>query len=201
MGANNVLPSIPTFTAGAPSINQLNALSYAVSFLCDNDVRPAWSFFMYTGTQSVSANTWTNVSFDHTAFDSDGVQSYPYAVIKTQGYYGLSACVQPEANANTTDLFAAAFLFTAGANNPHYTSGNTQFFGYKGSGLSSTGSAAADNAFCLSGETPMVLYPGDKISVSVYITAAHTLDYNQNTSYIRGRFATKFTGHWLRSGS
>jgi hypothetical protein len=201
MGANNVLPSVPTFTAGAPSIANLNALSYAVSFLCDNDTRPAWSFFMYTGTQSIVAATWTNVSYDHTAFDSDGVQSYPYAQIVTQGYYALTACVQIEANANTADMYTGAFLFTAGANNPHYTTGTTQFFGYRGGKASSTAQAAADNAVCLADLTPMVLYPGDKLSVSVYLSAAHTLDINQNTSYIQGRFATKFTGNWIRTGS
>lgn len=200
MGANNVLPSVPAFTAGAPTIAQLNALSYAVQFLAVDDLRPCWSFFMYTGTQSVSASTWTNVAFDHTAFDSDGVQSYPFAVIKTQGYYALTACVQFIANANTTDLYSAAFLFTAGASNPNFTAGTTKQFGYRGSSLSFTGSAAADNAVCLSSPTQVVCYPGDKLSVQVFISSAHTLDFNQNTSYIRGRFATKFTGHWLRTG-
>lgn len=200
MGAGGVLPSVPAFTAGTPTLTQLNALSYAVEFLAVNDTRPAWSFFMYSSTQSVSASTWTNVAYDHTAFDSDGVQSYPFAVIKTQGYYAVTACVQIEANANTTDLAAAAFLFTAGASNPNFTTGTTKNFGYRGGGLSSTGSAAADNAICLSAPTQVVLYPGDKLSVQVYLSASHTLDINQNTSYIRGRFATKFTGHWLRTG-
>lgn len=201
MGANNILPSVPAFGAGAPTIDQLNALSYAVSFLCDNDVRPAWSMFVYTATQIVPAATWTTVNFDHVAFDSDHVGIYPNAQIATQGVYALSACVQLEANANTTDEYSAAFGFTAGANNPHYTIGATQLFGYRGGGCSSTGSAAADNAVCLSSITPMTLFPGDLLTVQVYLSASHTLQTNVNTSYIQGRFANKFTGHWLRLGS
>lgn len=205
MGASNNLPVVPSFTAGAPSINQLNALSYAVSFLVDNDVRPAWSLFMYNGTQAISASTWTTVAYDHIAYDSDGVASGSgtpsLPVIVTQGYYAVTACVQVEATSGANDEYTAAFLFTAGGNNPHFTSGTTQYFGYKGGKMSSTAQAAADNATCLSDNVPMVLYPGDKLAVQVYPTAAKTIDYNENTSFIQGRFATKFTGHWVRAGS
>src|SRR5215469_8158724 len=120
MGANNVIPAVPSFTDLTPAaITDLNSLSYAVRFLVDNGTRPAWKFFMFNGTQSITASTWTSMALDHTAFDSDGVQSYPYAVIKTQGYYSMTASVQPEANANTGDMYTAAFQITGGGNNPN----------------------------------------------------------------------------------
>lgn len=203
MGANNNIPVVPTFTAGAPSLANLNALSYAAQFLCDNDILPAWSVFLYTSTQAVTASTWTTVGYNKVAYDSDGVttSSISQPSIVTQGYYAVTACVQLEATSGGSDMYTAAFLVTTGANNPHFTSGTTQYFGYKGGKMSSTGQAAADNAVCLSDEVPMVLYPGDKLAVQVYTTAAKTIDYNQNTSYIQGRFATKFTGSFLRTGS
>lgn len=207
MGANNILPSVPTFTAGAPSIAQLNALSYAVSFLVDDDVRPIWKVFLFNGTQALTASVWNNVTFDHVAIDSDGVstgagtKSVP--AIVTQGIYDLEACVQLEAVAGTGQMFTTAFLFTAGANNPHFAPNATQYFGYGASRISSTAQAAADNAMCIASTTPMVCYPGDKLNVAIFPSAAYTLDFNENpnTSYIQGRLATLFTGMWSHVGS
>lgn len=204
MGANNVLPSVPTFTAGSPSIAQLNALSYAVSFLVDYDVLPRWSYFMYTATQSVPTITWTSVNFDHVNYDSDGVAgasnvNLPNAKIVTQGYYSLSACVQLQATANTTDMYTAAFLATGGGNNPNLSLGTKLWFGYKSRQASSTAQAAADNAISITSQTPIPLYPADTLAVQLWLnTGAHTVDINANTSYIQGRFATKFTGHLSR---
>ena len=196
-GANNVLPTVPSFVAGAPLLSDLNNLSYAVQFLADQDVRPTWHLFINT-TQAITLNTWTNVAFDHVAFDCDGVAStLPNAVIKTQGRYALEACVQIEALAAKASI-TAAFLFTAGANNPNYTPGQTQFFGYRGTTSSQTSSAAADNAICISTLTPMVLYPADQLNVAVYLGSSMTIDYNENTSFSQGRFATQFTGYWDR---
>jgi hypothetical protein len=201
MGAAGVLPTVPTFTAGAPSILQLNQLAYCASFLAIDDTLPTWTLFMHSGTQAITANTWTKVTFDHTAVDSDSVWSSPDAIIKTQGYYKLGGSVSINANANTGDMFTAAFRFTAGSGNPHYTAGTTQDFGFRGSKISNTGSAAADNAACLSCPSQVVLYPLDKLAVMVYISAAHNLTINNNGSYIQGRFACTFTGTWLRTGT
>src|SRR6185437_6945314 len=162
MGAAGVLPSVPTFTAGAPTIAQLNQLSYAAQFLAVDDTLPQWTLFRHSATQSVSANTWTKVLFDHVAVDSDSVWYSPDAVIKTQGYYKLGASITMQANANTGDMYTGAFLFTAGASNPHFTAGTTEYFGFRGGKLSSTGSAAADNAVCLACPTQAVCYAGDK---------------------------------------
>ena len=206
MGANNVIPSVPSFSAGAPSIADLNALSYAVGFLVNQDTRPTWTAFMSSGTQSATANAWTSISFDHVALDSDGVfgasnVNLPAAVIVTQGFYAFEACFQLEANTND-DQYTGAFLFTAGANNIHLTTGTTRRFGFRGSCLSNTGQAAADNATCLSSWFPTCLYPGDKINVQVYsANNTHTLDKNSNTSYIQGRFVPKFSGYLRATGS
>src|SRR5579859_7399596 len=188
------VPFAPGFSAGSPSVGNLSNLSYAVRFLVDNDLRPTWNLFKTT-TQSIAANTWTSVIYDHTAFDSDGVRAYPGVTIVTQGRYKLEACVQIEAT-STKDAFSAAFLFTAGANNPNATAGTLKYFGFRGCGTSITGSGAADNAICISDLANVVFYPGDVIDVQVCVGATHTLDYNQNTSYTQGRFVTKFTGAW-----
>ena len=200
MGANNVIPTVPAFVAGSPTVADLNRLSYAVSFLVDLDVRPTWKVFMAGGTQTITANTWTNVSFSNVAYDCDGVASLPNVVVVTQGYYSLESCVQVQAGANK-DEFVGAFLLTTGANNPHYTPGTLVYFGYAGNNMSQTGSAAADNTICLSAATPVCLYPLDKLNVQVYTNANHTVDYNVNTSYIQGRFSTCFTGSLCRLGT
>lgn len=197
-GANNVLPNVPSFGL-TPSLAQLQALSYAVSFLVDQDVRPTWHFFL-TGTVAVSAATWTSINYNHVAYDSDGVYDNVGAIVVTQGRYVLEACIQMQAT-STKDNFVGAFFFQAGANNPHFTTGSQQYFGYCGSNLSQTGSANATNALCLASITPMICYPGDFLHVQVYSPAAHTIDYNQNTSYIQGRFATNYTGYFVNTGS
>lgn len=200
MGAGNVLPAVPTFAAGSPTLAQLNALSYATSFLIDHDTRPAWHFFMYA-TQSLPANTHTAVAFDHVALDSDGVwrAANHEALIVTQGYYEMEASVQFEAGASK-DACEVAFLWTPVNTSPYFSHGAT-YFGFKSDSLPQTGSAASDNCLSISGISPYPAYPGDTFTVMAWSVAAHTLDFNQNTSYIQGRFSTQFTGRWSLSGS
>jgi hypothetical protein len=200
MGANNVLPSVPAFTAGSPTIAQLNALSYATTFLIDHGTRPTWHFFMYA-TQALGANAWTAVAFDHVAYDSDGVYSSVNhgANIVTQGYYEMEACVQLKAGANKDD-YAVCFAWSPQSGNPYFSHGATNF-GYKANSLPQTGSAAADGCLNIFGISPYPVYPGDLLQVLVWSAAAHTVDFNQNTSYNQGRFSTQFTGRWAFSGS
>ena len=199
MGAGNVQPTLPAWSGGFATIADLNRLSYGVSFLIDNSVRPAWNLFMHGSTQSIGAAAWTTLALDHTAYDSDGVQSYPNAIIVTQGFYALTANVSGQANANTTDMYTVAFKMTAGNNNPHMALNAVLWFGFKANRFSSTAQAAADNAISISDITPVCQYPGDTLAVQVFFSAAHTADYNHNTSYIQGRFAANFTGSWVRS--
>ena len=200
MGANNVIPTVPTFVAGAPAITDLNNLSYAASFIIDHGTRPAWKFFM-AATQSLAANSWTGVAFDHVAYDSDGTYSAVNhgANIVTQGYYEVEACVQLEAGTNK-DNFALCFEWDPTNVNPHFASGPLDF-GWKGSATPQSSSAAADACYCISAITPFPMYPGDLIQVRAFSSAAHTIDFNQNTSYTQGRFSTQFTGRWCREGS
>lgn len=205
MGANNVLPSVPTFSS-APTIAQLNALSYAVSFLVNNDVRPAFTAFMSSGTMGTTAGAFKTVAFDHVAFDSDGVfgvggAGLPTATIVTQGFYAFEACIPIQANTNQ-DEYTGQFLMTAGANNPHIGTGISKTFGPRGSRLSNSTQAAADNAVCLSSWFETCLYPGDTVVVKIYTsTNAHTVDKNSNTSYIQGRFVPRFSGRLIATGT
>lgn len=200
-GANNVLPSVPTFTAGSPSIAQLNELSYAVSFLADQDVRPTWHFW-HNATVSLTASTWNQLPFAKVPYDCDGVynSSNKDAVIVTQGYYVTDAAISLEATGTNTN-YIGAFRITFGPNNPHGSNGSTQFYGFRGAQSSNTGEANADNTCDLSAWTPVCLYPGDTIDVVVYVGSNMTADYNQNTSYCQGRFAANFTGYYLRTGT
>ena len=200
MGAHNVLPTVPTFVAGAPAIADLNNLSYAASFLIDHSVRPTWKFFT-TATQSLVANTLAVVQFNKIPYDSDGVYnaSNNGANIVTQGYYEVEANVQLEAGANK-DNFFLVFQMSTTSTNPHFAAG-VQSFGYKGGALPQTSSAVADASYCISGITPFACYPADLIQVIAYSTAAHTIDFNQNTSFDQGRFSTQFTGRWVCEGS
>ena len=206
MGANNVLPSVPTFTAGSPTMAQLNALSYAVNFLVNGDVRPTFTAFMSSATMGTTANNWKTIAFDHVAFDSDGVfgasgAGLPTATIVTQGFYSFEACVPIQANTNQ-DQTTCRFQFTAGANNPHFATNATAAFGHRGSRLSTSASAAADNSICLSAWFYTCLYPGDQIICQVYTVAnAHTVDTNSNTSYIQGRFPPRFSGQLRATGT
>jgi hypothetical protein len=201
MGANNVLPAVPTFVAGSPLIADLNSLSYAASFIIDHGVRPTWKFFRGTSTQALTANTWTAVQYNKVAYDCDNTYlgSNFGANIATQGYYEVEASVQLAAG-TTPDIFDVSFKLSMTSSNPNFAAGPQQF-GYKGSGLPQTGSAVADACFSTSAITTFPCYPGDLIAVLVYSSVAHTIDYNQNTSFDQGRFSTQFTGRWVRSGS
>jgi hypothetical protein len=199
MGANNVLPTIPTFVAGAPAIADLSNLSYAASFIIDHSVRPAWKFFRTT-TQSVAANTATVVQFNNVAYDSDGTYNVTNhgANIVTQGYYAVEACAQIQANTSADD-FVLCFQMSMTSTNPHFAAG-PQTFGFKGCALPNSGSAVADASYCIGAVTPFPCYPADLIQVMAFGVSAHTIDYNQNTSFDQGRFSTQFTGRWVREG-
>lgn len=204
-GAGNILPVVPAF-GSVPGINDLNSLSYAVSFLVNHDVRPAFTAFMSSATMATTASAFKTIAFDHVAFDSDGVfgsngSGLPTATIVTQGFYSFEACIPLQVNTNA-DQAIGQFLFTAGASNPHYTVGSTQGFGQRGARMSNSTQAAADNAICLSSWFSTCLYPGDAITVSIYTsTNAHTVDKNSNTSYIQGRLVPRFSGRLMALGS
>jgi hypothetical protein len=200
MGANNVLPVVPTFVPGSPAISDLNNLSYAASFLIDHGVRPTWKFFS-RATQSIGATAWTVVAFDHVAYDSDGTYSAINhgANIVTQGYYEMEASIGVQAGANK-DNFAVAFQWSPTSGNPHFSAGVTTF-GWYGSAMSQTGSAAADDYYTTSAISPFPAYPGDLFQVLVWSAAAHTLSFNNNGSFDQGRFSTQFTGRWVHSGT
>jgi hypothetical protein len=197
-GAGNVIPTVPTFVTGDTSLLKLQQLSYAVSFLTDQDVRPTWHFYKTT-TQSIPASTWTAVTSGTVAYDNDGVYSNFSAQIVTTGYYVVEACLQIIDTATIFDFYTA-FQIVAGANNPHHTSGtNSGFFGQRMSATSAN--TVTDNANCISDTCPWVLYPGDVVSPMIWVSAAATADHNTNNSYMQGRFATTFSGYLSRTGT
>lgn len=192
------LPSIPTFLDDtAPTMADLQALSYAVKFTSDMTVRPAWHFYK-TSTFALTASTWNSPQYSTVAYDNDGVQSSGVAKIVTQGYYAVEACfdIGPTSSEIT---FLGTFLWTAGPSNPHFTSGTTLQFGPRGGGVNSEN--IADSALCITDICPNVCYPGDTIQPQVYVSAAATLQVNSNGSYHNGRFVANFTGCYVAMGS
>jgi hypothetical protein len=196
MGAGNILPTIPIFSTSAPSLDDLNNLSYAVSFVSDCDTRP--TFKLYTkAQQSITSGSWNTVTLASVAKDSDGVSDGTGATIVTQGYYNLRGMVQIVDT--TTDIqLACAFKLTAGPNNPNLT--GTKRFGQRADGTQSVVSTAG-TAICAEATTPIPCYPGDQIVLQISVSAAATLDYNKNTNYQEGRFVPNLSGTWVRTGS
>jgi hypothetical protein len=47
------------------------------------------------------------------------------------------------------------------------------------------------------------MYPGDTIQVMVFLSGAiaPTLEINDNSAFLTGRFSIQFTGRWLRMGT
>jgi hypothetical protein len=90
-----------------------------------------------------------------------------------------------------------SFLLTAGANNPNLGTGLTRRFGMRGSNsVSTTGN---DTATCLSDHSPFALYPGDVVALQYFVDTAVSSSFNNNTSYISGRFVPSYNGYWLRT--
>lgn len=195
----STLPTVPTFTDGESSLAHLESLASAVSFLSSCDMRPMWHFYK-TATQSIASSTWTTVAYNYVAADSDGVYAggtVGEATIVTQGYYVVEACAG--ALTSAAQGFYTRFLWTAGTHNANYSSGTSLVFGQTGG--ETNGQANQDAQLCFSAPCPYVCYPGDTIQAQVFSTGAISLAYNENVSYLKGRFAANFTGYWLRTGS
>lgn len=207
MGANNVIPTIPTFTAGAPTLTQLNQLAYAASFLVDHGVRPTWKFIASSISGTVTAATWTVAPFNDSIYDSDGVwtSGSSGATIVTQGYYRLESCVQVQ-NLATKVNFATAFKWTAGIHTP-YSAQSPYWFGYRGVSMSVTGSGSGTQAGVNAAITPIPMYPGDLLQVMLFVGGSTNaiLEANDNAgqpaAYMNGRMSLQFTGRWAREGS
>ncbi len=194
------LPTIPSFSTGDTDVSKLQQLSECARFITVATFRPYWRFYSNTSTQSISATTWTQVQMPSVALDTDGTWTSPGTVtIQTQGYYTCAANVTFK-GAGSSFLPTILFKWTAGINNPNYSSGTTKYFG----GHASTASASmtgTDFALCIADECPVVCYYLDKITVMCYSSAACTIDYLTNTSRTAGWYAPEFSGRWIRTGS
>jgi hypothetical protein len=191
------LPTVPSFDDGDTSILKLQQLSQAVSFLVDCDTHPLWHLYNSATHSGVTTSTWVELgTATNIAWDNDGVSDSGVAEIVTQGYYAVEACVPFESISASNDLYVR-FLYTAGSNGT-LDSGTTITFGRAGG--SAVQSASQDTDICISDIVPACCYPGDTIEVEMYYTSDVTVNYNQNTSYISGRFPFNFTGYLIRTG-
>lgn len=191
--------TMPTFTSNESNLAHLQQLKYGVEFLIDDQVKPTWHFYK-TATFSCTASTWVSPLYATAAFDSDSTQVSGGAVIATQGIYAVEGCTQVLSGSTAGFLYKAAFLLTAGANNPNLTAASTLRFGQRG-GETASSTTAASSAICCADSTPFALYPGDRVDLQVFCGTTITLQNNINTNYIEGRFAANFTGQWIRNGT
>lgn len=197
MGAGNILPTIPFFgDESVPSLDDLNALSYAVSFVSDCDMRPTWKVYT-VNNQAVASGSWNTLTLETVAYDSDGVADGTGATIVTQGIYSLAGCIQVE-DTGSVLAFGADIFLLAGGNNPHFS--GTKIFSFRG-GEAESAVSTSDSAMVTSTLTPFALYPGDKIRLKCSVSAATTLRHNNNPNYAAGRFVPSLCGTWVREGS
>lgn len=169
-----------------------------------------WHGYKTANSATLTINTWTTIGFVNVAYDSEDSGAHNagsgilttlgtgVATIRTQGIYAVETCLQFQATA-TPFYTQASFLLTAGANNPHLTTGSTLRFGLRGT---ETGpSASSQTAVCIADVTPIACYPGDTITVQAMVATATVVTFNTNASFSQGRFSSNFTGHWLCAGT
>lgn len=193
------IPAVPAFVTGDTSVAKLRQLSQCVSFVTSAQSYPVWHFYRDATFTLTTANTTYTVPMNIAAFDSDRVGAAGGVTIGTQGYYVCEACVpfQTLAAANTV---YAAFLWTAGTANPHYSSGTTIPFGLRsGRAFAGTGT---NEVVCPSDICPVVCFPGDTIVVQATGgTNSTVVDMDTGNAATNGRFVCNFTGRWVRIGS
>jgi hypothetical protein len=193
------LPVIPAFTAGESSVAHLQQLSAAVQFGAVAQYYPMWRFWK-GASQAIAANTLTLIQFGSIAVDTDGVWTVGgAATINTQGYYRCEMCLPAEAGTTSTNDLQLSFMFTAGPNNPHLSSGSTQRFG--GAATSMTSVAGPDFVQCTADICPVVCYPGDSIGAWIYSYYAVSTNVLTNLAATAGWFPPQFTGMWIRTGT
>lgn len=191
-----VIPVPPVFPVQDSSLANLQALSYAVSFIANNDIKPTWHLYK-TATTALAANSWQTVNFGSVAFDSANVSDGQGAVVTTAGYYAVEGCLPVQAGAGGIAAWIS-FLFVAGPNNPNASPGSQITFGLRGGTATST--AGDDFTLNSSAIAPLCLYPGDGLYLQAYVTGAVSTNVNNNSSYTAGRFVPNFTGTWIRQG-
>lgn len=192
------IPLVPVFADGDSSLDKLNALSAAVSFLADDDVRPTLHIYNQNTALTLTASTWTTLTGAKVAYDSDGMMGgvITFApVIQTPGYYRFEGCVPLGAAGSVT---RASFLVTTGANNPNWNTGTTIRFALRG--MSGVTGLAADTTLTPTGMAPLLLFPGDVVALQAWCSTSVSITLNTNASYIQGRFVPNMTGYYIVPG-
>jgi hypothetical protein len=194
------LPTVPSFSTGDTSITKLQQLSNAVSFLAVAQSGVMWHFYA-NSQQGAFSGSWVPLIFANVALDTDGVWNAAangIATIVTQGYYAVEMCL-PVETAVTTFTIRAGFLWTAGANNPHFSVGTTRKYGVR-SGATNP-QLSTNETLCVSDLIDVVCYPGDTITPRIFTSSSCTIDFNSALSVTKGRFVTNFTGHLVCLGT
>jgi hypothetical protein len=193
------IPTVPAFVTGDTSVAKLRQLSQCVSFVSSAQSYPLWHLYRDTTFTLTTGGTWYTVPMNLAAFDSDRVGIAGGATIGTQGYYTCEACVPFQTIASATNAWAA-FLWTAGTANPHYSSGTTIQFGLKSA--RTYAGINTNETLCPSDMCPVVCFPGDTIVVQANGGSSGMLvDLNSDLAATYGRFVCNFTGRWVRIGS
>jgi hypothetical protein len=197
-----LIPTVPAFITGDSSLVKMQQLAQCVAFLTSAQRYPMWHIYEYVHSSVVpfSGSTWTSMIFGFCAFDSDQMwdnHNTARVTVRTQGYFVCEACL-PFISGGSGYAAQAAFLWTAGPANPHFSAGTTLQFGLKsGSVLASSN----DEVLCIDDICPVVCYPGDFIAAQVWGSVAASINVGGPTSYFGGRNTANFTGRWLRTGS
>jgi hypothetical protein len=183
------IPTVPSFASNDSSLTNLQEMSTGVKFLtqvANTTGLPAWHYYA-TATQSLSANTTTQVQYNKHALDTDSTYtSTGIATVNTQGIYYCSATVGFASTA-TNEGFFIYFLITAGSSNPNHSSGATVKFG--GGGIGTPPESGLNPMQSAGGYTPWACYPGDTIEVIAFAAAAFTiLSTGAAYSQFYGRF-------------
>lgn len=198
-----IIPSVPSFTAGEYDIANLVSLSSCVSFLTNAGNSPMWRFIKESGISSPTANAWSTAPFNTVLYDTDNIHNSTIGGVttNTQGYYTCEASLSFEQGTVVFSVFMS-FLWTAGANNPHHSSGTTIRFGGSGTKFGSGTADANDYNTVIADKCPVVCYPNDSIVVQIFpdATGVNT-DTFRNSSPTVGISVPQFSGRWIGIGS
>lgn len=197
------LPNPPSSYSLSPTAAQLNSLSYAVSFLSNQSVRPTWKVYKSSGI-SLVANSWNQPSYLTIVYESDNsFVNAGIATIQTQGFYATECSFQVQDLTSNIAQLAIAFLITIGQNNALLDPGQQVWYGYRANGTGETtgGAVPQDDALTASDITPVCLFPGDTIQPVIISDHGLSVDPLANTNFINARFVFGFTGYWVGVGS
>jgi hypothetical protein len=193
------VPNVPTpayAETGLTDIYVWQSISNCVAFLTNMDYLP--SFHLYKTAASTVVSGTAALAFPTVSYDPAAMSNGTGVTIPLAGIYHFKATV-PFATDATTTFLDLLFEFTAGSNNPNFTSGSTEKFGGRGGLGCST--ASVDTTLSAGSACPVDLYPGDTITVLTVNSTGTSIStsYNNNSGDWQGRVVPSFMGKWVRN--